>query len=226
VILADPLQTWINLVFDHPVTDLEWYWSPEVPAAFAGGNDWHEAPENIVNHIAETFENASELLSRFSDQQLDQGFWFLFGNSRPDFMRLLLDPGISFPIRLRAMKSFVPLFEQVMAARCSRHLAHLDEPGANPLNSACYMWLDELLDRFRPAKLSLSQLDRELISVLGSVLNIPHDACRESALHGIGHWVGRYPELAVIVDKFLSGTPGLRPELAVYAERARAGNVL
>jgi hypothetical protein len=36
------------------------------------------------------------------------------------------------------LRSFVPLFEHVMAARCSAHLCHLDED-ANPLNDSCYM---------------------------------------------------------------------------------------
>ena len=66
----------------------------------------------------------------------------------------------------------------------------------------------------------------ELDVTLRAILAIPHDACRESALHGIGHWVRHYSQLADIVDQFLSGTPGLRPELVTYAESAKAGNVL
>ena len=217
---VESLQAWITHVFDHPVTDPEWYWSSEAPATA------HEAPEEIPAHIAETFEHGSELLSRFSDEQLNQGFWYLFGNSSPDFMLTLLDEKIPLPVRLRALRSFVPLFEQVMATRCSSHLSHQDEPGASPLNIACYMWFDELLDRFSPRQLERAKLDKELLFILRRLLAIPHDACLESALHGIGHWARHYPQFGAAVDEFLYATAGLRPELIAYAERARAGNIL
>jgi hypothetical protein len=217
---VERLQAWIAYVFDHAVTEPEWYSS-----AGASDEEWPDAPVVIVTHIAETFEHGRELLSRFSDEQLNQGFWFLFGNSKPDFMFALLDEKIPVAIRLRALRSFVPLFEQVMAARCSPHLSYLDEQPANPLNSSCYMWFDELLDRFSPQELERAQLDAELLVTLRRILDIPHDACRESALHGIGHWVGRYPQLADTVDEFLSNACSLRPELITYAERARIRNI-
>jgi hypothetical protein len=223
---VEPLQVWINHVFDHPVGDPPWYWSADAPANFGATKDWHEEPEDLAAHIAETFEHAGKLLSRFSGEQLNQGFWYLFYHSEPDFMGTLLDNRILLAIRLRSLRSFVPLFEQVMAARCSAHLSHLGEKGANALNSACYMWFDELLDRFNPQELKQAQLDAELIVTLRVILDIPHDACRESALHGIGHWVRHYSQLADIVDQFLSSTPGLRPELVTYAGSARSGYVL
>jgi hypothetical protein len=223
---VQPLHAWINHVFDHPVGDPRWYWAFDAMATSTGTEEWPEAPEQIVAHIAETFERAGELLSRFSDEQLNQGFWYLFYQGPPDFMGTLLDERIPLAMRLRALRSFVPLFQVVMAARCSSHLGHLDEDGEKPLNSACYMWFDEVLDRFSPERLVLAKLDEELIITLRVILNIPHDACRESTLHGIGHWVRHYPQLAGAVDQFLSSTPGLGPELVAYAESARAGNVL
>jgi hypothetical protein len=62
--------------------------------------------------------------------------------------------------------------------------------------------------------------------VLRRLLAIPHDACRESALHGLGHWAIYYPQVAQMIDEFLRNTPHLRPELVTYAERARTGCIL
>jgi hypothetical protein len=216
-----PLHVWIDYVFDHAVSDPPWYWGSD-----AGEEEWPEAREDIIEHIAETFEHAGQLLSRFSDEQLNQGFWHLFFQSPPNFMGTLLEEKIPLAMRLRALRSFVPLFEQVMAARCSPHLAHFDEGGENPLNSACFMWFDELLDRFSPRRLAQAGLDEELIVTLRTILAMPHDACRESALHGIGHWVRHCPQLVETVDQFLSRTPVLRRELVAYAEFARSGKVL
>jgi hypothetical protein len=191
-----------------------------------GAEEWPEAPETIAEHIAETFERSGELLARFSDDQLEQGFWYLFYEGPPDFMGTLLDEGVPLACRVRALRSFAPLFEQVMAQRCSSHLSQLDEDGASPLDVACNMWFDEALDRFRPERLTQVQLETDLVGVLRAILAIPHDACRESALHGIGHWVRHIPQLADLVDQLLAGVPGLRPELIAYAESARAGTVL
>jgi hypothetical protein len=222
---AQPLHVWIDHVFDHLVSDPPWYFAIDAMATSIGTEEWPETPETVVAHIAETFEHSGKLLSRFSDEQLNQGFWYLFYQGPPDFMGTLLDEGVTLACRLKALRSFPPLFEQVMAERCSSHLSHLGEKGANPLNSACYMWFDEVLDRFNPERLIQAQLETYLIGTLRVILAIPHDACRESALHGVGHWVRHYPGLADMADQLLSATPGLRPELIAYAESARAGNV-
>ena len=58
-------------------------------------------------------------------------------------------------------------------------------------------------------------------------LALSHDACRESALHGLGHWQPHYPaRVAHIIADFLARTPALRPELQAYARRAQRGAVL
>lgn len=214
----NPLSKWIAYIFDHPVTDPAWHWAQDAP-------QWNGTPEQIAAFIADTFERSGELLSRFSDEQLDQGFWFLVSNTSAGFMYSLVEPTVALSLRLRALRSFVPLFEQVMAARCSPHLSHLDERGANPLNSACYMWWDILPIHGRPEQPERTEFDSEVLVVLRRLLAIPHDACRESALHGIGEWSVYYPSVADIVEEFLSGTPNLRSELISYAEHAKVGNI-
>jgi len=129
-------------------------------------------------------------------------------------------------MRLRPLRSFVPLFEQVMAPRCSPHLSYIDEPGAKPLNSACYMWWDILPIHGRPDLPERAEFDSEVLTVLQRLLAIPHDACRESALHGLGHWSTHYPSVANIIDGFLSRTANLRPKLVAYAISAKTGRVL
>lgn len=212
------LSEWITHVFDHPVADPRWYWADDAPV-------WEGTPDQIANFIADAFERSGDLLARFSDAQLDQGFWYLVSNSCSEFMYCLVDPLIPQSSRFRALRSFVPLFEQVMACRCSPHLSHLDEKGANPLNSACYMWWDLLPIHGAPKDPTRAEFDAEVIAVLESLLRIPQDACRESALHGIGHWVIYYPRAAEVVDDFLARSPELRPELVRYARAAKSGSV-
>ncbi|MEJ5236879.1 MAG: hypothetical protein WHT82_00825 [Limisphaera sp.] len=210
------VRSFIEFLFDRPVP-YEW---PEERDAHP------REPEQIALLIAEMFENSGRLLERFSDAQLDQGLWFVVSGDGSEFMFSLVEEKVPLAVRVRALRSFVPLFEQVMALRCSPVLCHLDEPGAKRLNDVCYMWWDILPIHGRPDLPERRAFDAEVLLVLARLLAIPHDACRESALHGIGHWCIYYPELGRVVDDFLARTPDLRPELVAYAERARDGCVL
>ena len=214
------LRAWIDHVFDHPTaedTREAWYWADDAP-------EWDWPAEEIIKLVADIFENSGELLAGFSDAQLDQGFWYLMGHSPPGFMEILADQEIAVEDRIRAVRAFTPLFEQVMAIRCSPRLSHIDGD-AGPLNSSCYMWWD-LFWHDMDLDFDDAPILAEIFEALRRQLTIPHDACRESALHGIGHWVRTIPQAAGLVDEFLEANPGLRPELVEYAHKARAGQVL
>jgi hypothetical protein len=215
------MPKWIAHVFDHPVDagKPEWYFSSDAPI-------WKDSQEHVATLIADTFERSGELLAPFSDAQLEQGFWYLACESGSGFMRSLVDPSVPVETRLRGLRSFVPLFQQIMAQRCSSHLSHLNEPGANALNTACYMWWDILPIHGEPENPDRAEFDAEVLQVLSRLLSIPHDACRESALHGISEWQLYYPSIRGVIENWLAQTPGLRPELISYANRAKVGNVL
>lgn len=67
----------------------------------------------------------------------------------------------------------------------------------------------------------------ELIGVMKRAIDIPHDACRESALHGLGHWQVADPQrVREIVHRWLACTRGISPGLRNYAFAARDGHVL
>ena len=104
----------------------------------------------------------------------------------------------------------------IFAIRCSQHLSHLDEPGANPLNRICYMWWD-LFD----------VNDKILLGIMERRLRLDSVACRESALHGLGHAQMLFPqEVETIIDDFLARNPTTRPELKAYALNACSGYIL
>ena len=215
---AHSLPNWIAHVFDHPVADPAWHWSLDSAT-------WDGSSQDTVTFIADTFERSGDLLSRFTDAQLNQGFWYLLSAGCSEFMFALVEPAVPLASRLRGLRSFVPLFEQVMAVRCSPHLSHLDEQPANPLNGACYMWWDILPIHGKPEEPDRTEFDAEVLRVLPRLLSIPHDACRESALHGVSEWQLYYPGAEAIVDEWLARTPDLRPQLASYAQRAKVGMV-
>jgi hypothetical protein len=213
------LQAWVAYLFDHPVESSAWYFAVDAIYLQPGG-------QRVAELVAETFEQSATLLQPFSDAQLNQGFWFLLGTSGHMFE--LTDAAVAWPVRQRAWRSIVPLFREVMARRCTPALSHLDEPGASPLNLACYMWWDLMPVAPAPTSSDTSRrlLDDELLAVMTALLKIPHDACRESALHGLGHWALSEKRAVPAIDTFLARSADLRPDLLAYAKAARSGCIL
>ena len=73
----------------------------------------------------------------------------------------------------------------------------------------------------------LRTVDEALLWVMAETLRIESEACREGALHGLGHWHLNYPaRTEAIVDAWLAERPSLSPELHRYALSARSGCVL
>lgn len=204
-------------VFDHPVdhTLPEWFWDSEALV-------WNELadPATTVQYLTQLFENPASLLAPYSDAQCNQGLWFLGSNACSSHMFALNHGGVPMPDRLRCAGAMGTLFEQLFAVRCSPHLSHRDEPGANPLNSVCYMWWDVL-----PVDASFPQMADTLLGVMIRSLALDSVACQESALHGLGHWRGDESHVRQTIDDFLARSPDLRPDLRQYALSARGGCV-
>jgi hypothetical protein len=211
------LDEWVRFVFDHPVTETAWHFDVDAPYLTLPA-------AHAATLIAQAFERSGELLRPFTDAQLNQGFWFLVSSGSSDYLFCLTDASVAWPERRRALRSFLPLFRDVMAARCTASLSHRGESGS-ALNSACYMWWDLLpLDGFWQRGRPPDPIHAEALAVLTEFLEIPHDACRESALHGLGHLALIHPEAAPIIDTFIERSRDhLRSELLAYATQARTG---
>lgn len=215
-------EEWLIYVFDRPVDDvrLAWYWDAEA-------NWWRGGNAQIVQFVTQAFENAKTLLEPYDDAQLNQGLWFIASNGCSDYMFALLDPQVPGSARQRCVRSMHNLFAECFARRCTPHLSHLDEPGASPLNSACYMWWDILPIGAQPNDPDHAGLDREILAVMESTLRLDSVACQESALHGLGHWQRSYPQrVTEIINSFLEKKSRLREELRAYAMSAASGCVL
>lgn len=214
-------EEWLIYVFDRPVNSgQEWYWDSEA-------NWWYGSNPQIVQFITRAFEGGEALLEPYSDAQLNRGLWFIASNGCSDYMFALLDSSVPWAARQRCMRSIQNLFEACFARRCTPHLSHLDEPGAGPLNPACYMWWDLIPIAAQPDDPDRRGLDGEILGVMESTLQLNSVACQESALHGLGHWQPYYPEqVGEIIDTFLQRQKSLREELRMYALNAARGCVL
>lgn len=214
---------WVSYVFDHPVSKPEWHWDTDAY--------WYaeKHPAQVIEYMTSLFEDSTEPLARFSDEQLNQGFWFLACPDCSSHMFTLLDDAVPLEYRVRCIRAMVQLFKGCFAKRCSPHVCHGEygyNPHINALNSACYMWFDLIPIHGVPNMPERYAVHGEFLEAIENILYIPHDACREAGLHGMGEWCHRYHRhVRTAVLRFLRRTPGLRPELVEYALNASAGHV-
>ena len=210
---------WLNYVFDHAVPFYEeaWYLEPEA-------DWWQPRPEQAVDYLARVFESPEPLVEEFSDSQIAQGLHYLVDNGAGGYCRFLTDVSVPIDARTACIEAFSTLFARLFQPRCEPVLSHLDEPGGNALNRICYMWWDIMPIFPAGARAGADPIYEACLAEMRETLRLPNPACQESALHGLGHWAGAYPEFAAAtIDAYLAANPKLRPELARYAEAARAG---
>ncbi|HET9908843.1 MAG TPA: hypothetical protein VFQ23_19490 [Anaerolineales bacterium] len=216
-------EEWLTFVFDHPVPtgqEKAWYWEFDA-------DEWDETHADVIQFLTQAFENAEVVFQPYTDAQLNQGLWYIADNSCSNHMFALLDTNIPWNERQRCVDSIHQLYEQCFAKRCSPHLSHIDEPGANPLNAVCYMWWDIIPIYGMPEDPDRQQLDHAILQVMDSTLQLDSIACRESALHGLGHWQHRYPErIGEIINRFSMSHRNLPKALEIYMRNAFVGYVL
>ncbi len=203
------LERWVDWIFDREVGEPWWNWDDDA--------EWIVLAEDVLlSHVTETFEHAGRHLGRFSDEQLTQGFFFLLDPEDGDQLRACLDPHLPVAGRAGAVLASAGVFEQLFAPRCTPALSNLDEETDTALNLACFMWWDQ-----GPFHAEVEEpIALACLDAMERTLGIPHDACRESALHGLGHFQtsGSIEDRRrAILERFLAADLDLRPELREYA---------
>jgi hypothetical protein len=213
-------QEWLKHIFDHEVEvkKPQWYFGEDAPA-------FEASDDEITKLLGQTFLNAGKDLTKYTDEQVDQGIWYLAGTSGSDFMSALASSKVPLLKRMEAIGNTYYLYSDCFAKRCPEVLGHLSDEGS-PLNSSCYMFWD--ICRFSGLEDMLENKETQdaVLKVLEKILTIGHKACREGALHGLGHTAYAYPEkVREIIDGFLSKNK-LDDKLLAYALKAREGKVL
>jgi hypothetical protein len=213
-------EGWIKHVFDHPISEPQWF------RALTAEASWEPSKDKFLAYISRAFEQPATAFGRFSDAQLNQGLHYLISPDCSDGMFAVKEKKIPWSERHQAIQAILPLFKDCFARRCSPSLLHLEEKPCNPLNAVCYMWWDVFPVYGQPDKPAQAELDQAILGVIRQTLKIDHVACQEAALHGCGHWKQYYSEqVQKIIDEFLARNTTLRPELKQYALQARTGMV-
>ena len=200
--------TWLNRVFGR---------TAKQPAPL-----FEEDPETICELIRMTLARSGEDLTRFSDKQVNQGLHLIFSSSH-HLVQSIGNPLVPAQTRSATVLAIKTLYAECFAKRAQPVLSHLDEKPTSPLNSICYMLWDTTPISMWGHVAGCEYFDLSL-EVLAFALYLPHPACVESALHGLGHiGGGTVQRVQQMIEQWLTRNPTSRPELRTYAQFAYKG---
>lgn len=189
------------------------------------GDWWAPEPRTGIAYLTQLFANGPQVLEWFSDAQIAQGLTGLVNTMAVGDQPWMRDPATPAAERAAAWSAIPDFFRDLLAPRCLPALGHLSEDGA-PFNMVTYMWWESFPGFTNPDDPGRGLVDDAELDCLERILALDSVACQEAALHGLGHWVGREPRCADIIDRFLASGSAARPELHDYARSARCGCIL
>jgi hypothetical protein len=178
------------------------------------------APDaDVVAYLTRVFENPEHELEYFSDRQIAAALWEL----GPGDSHCVYNRDIPVEARERLIASVATFFRLFFDKRCVPALSHSATEHLSPLNTICYMWWEVITMGGRCDDPDAARLNAAALEVKDQVLRLPNPACKEAALHGLGHMVRGSDRARGIIDRFLAEQTDVSPELIAYARAALSG---
>ena len=200
-----PFDDWVVAVFDPEVEDP---WPP---------------PAQDLAHLTRLFADPVAALEGLTDDEVGIGLWSVLDSGGAGTALAVNDGALPLADRIGCIRLIPDLYRAVFEPRCSERLGHLGEQG-NRLEMICYMFWDVAVIGGPPDDREGNLLEDAVLDVLHDLLHIPHAACQESAIHGLGHRVGRHPERApLLLERWLQRGTVRDERLRTYAAAARTG---
>lgn len=200
-------EEFVDFLFAHEVAPKNWYARVELQYdAF-----------RVVSCYSRLFTSPCFLLSRFSKEQLEQGFWAVHGPVLEcSVSNVIWDEEVPFDIRERCVQAMYDLFAELFAE--------------HPLETASNMWWDSLAyawhcgNRARANGGEDQLMQDVMFDTLGRILEIPSQSCQVAALRGLGHL--HHPDTPRLIADYLGKSRSLAPGVREYALAAARFEVL
>ena len=193
-------------------------------------------PSLLTTYLTTLFESPSFVAERYTDNQIAEATWFLFGCGS-GFIGDMRRGAVRQDLQVRCVRSITTLYTDLFDRVCGRHGTDPDSDlrDTSEVDGAVYMmWDMDHLEGMVMFPEKGPHLVEPGIEVLESVLRrCRTSACRVSALHGIGHiyCIHNYQgdkaiaaRLRALVDAFTE-RDDLPEWLRDYAAHAREGYV-
>jgi hypothetical protein len=206
----------VSFIFERPDDHREWYFDPELVNPELNA-------DTAVQFSSRVFSDIQAYTNQFTEGQLSLGLNYLINPSCSSYCYSFLDNSVSERSRSSAIASMYDVFKYVFTRIASEIPSHNVHTPPYSYNYICYMWWDVFPRHGIPMQRDLKRIDEVILETLRNILLLDSIACKESALHGLGHWHAAYPEFVEqIID---SMSPGIPVQLKKFARNARAGSV-
>jgi hypothetical protein len=172
--------------------------------------------EMICSYYVKLFHDPRFLLTRFSKDQLEEGFWAIQGDFDCSASRLIDDETLPITRRADLIRSMWDLFQHLFVDR------RLETSVQMWWDSFCYDWQCGVRKRERGGE--DLQLQDILFETLCRVLAIDSEICQDAALHGLGHL--HHPDTRNVIHQFIEEHPDISKERKRYAIEAAYFEVL
>jgi hypothetical protein len=132
-------EQWLEFVFNNPVREREWYWDEDFDSRW-------EALELsdilIVRYMTRLFMHP-EALKSYSLDQVEQGLWFLIGESSPGCSsEALLKHEAMLADRVACIHAMTNFFRTFVLTVAAGDYDPCKECDVSAVKTACYMWWD------------------------------------------------------------------------------------
>ena len=218
--MSATFEQWLEFAFNNPVREHEWYWDEDFDSRWEALS---LTDALIVQYMTRLFLEP-EVLRSYSLDQVEQGLWFLLGESSPACSsETLLRREAALLDRVACIHAMSGFFRNFILAVTPGHF----DPGGPTIGvtGAAYMWWDifpmhfymrshlpelsgpaellSMLEKFKQLGVDLlnkmeleiePEIHQATLRVMSEVLDLPSETCQFSALHGLGHWHAHHPE--------------------------------
>jgi len=168
-------------------------------------------------YYVQLFHRPEFLVSRFTKQQLEEGFWAIMGHTVEWSTANIIDhSNLPLSSRKDCIESMAVLFERLFANE--------------PLDTSVHMWWDSLCYAWHCGNSNRERGGEDLelqdifFQTLSKVLAIDSWICQGAALHGLGHL--HHPGTKELVNRYLDENPSLTTDQKAYALAAAEFQVL
>jgi hypothetical protein len=188
------LDEWIEFVFAKPASRGKlgsgaWYWKKDYRLRVD--------PSRQIEMMTDLFRRSASLLRRFSEGQIEDGFWFIIGPAGEDWFKdQLWNRNVAWSLRKKCIASIPRLYSGAFRTQF----------GSMPFMLWDLLTEDYWLSfRSRRRGREAQRVRRAMLRALAEQLDLPSVIAQKSAIHGLGH----------------IGLPGARSRLKVYLRRPR-----
>ena len=177
----------------------------------------------VVLFASDIYNNISKISLNYSGLQICHGLEYLINSASGFVCYAFLDKSVDENLRLISIKNMRNVFDAIFSEKCNTALGHLSNTQLSCYNYLCYMWWDIFPRHGVPKDNHFFKTDNVIIELLEYILSLENIACKESALHGLGHWHVGYPD--IVKNIIQKAQPALPEVLKNYAEQAMSGSV-